>query len=321
MSKASDNVFPRFLVSEGGSTATPAAARVTVYAKSDGLLYSKDDAGVETLVSSGPGGVSEIVDIPTAETDPTLVLAPDGTGGVEFRAEAGGAGGGTLLLLDVKPVSPHASDDEFDDTTNMSGTVNGLDDKWTSPLTSAANQGITVSYPTPGWMTFEPTTAGTADTGKYVFGMRQAAPAGSFSVMAKLCEDGLRADDARTGIFVATVGGKAYVLGSLLKYSRAAQVNEVTNYSESADWSGSGGSETYEAFAWPGPSYYKLVYDAGADTLIAYTSYSGMFWSYLATYTGVTAQPDRMGLCLWTHTPNIVANDTFSCSWFRVTEP
>ena len=54
MAKASDNVFPRFLISEGGSTSTPAAGRVTVYAKADGLLYSKDDAGTETLMSSGP---------------------------------------------------------------------------------------------------------------------------------------------------------------------------------------------------------------------------------------------------------------------------
>lgn len=36
--------------------------------------------------------VTEIVDLPTAETDDTLVLAPDGAGGVEFRAEAGGGG-------------------------------------------------------------------------------------------------------------------------------------------------------------------------------------------------------------------------------------
>lgn len=56
MTKASDNVFPRLLVSEGGSTATPAAGNVTVYAKADGLLYSKDDAGTETLVSGGAGG-------------------------------------------------------------------------------------------------------------------------------------------------------------------------------------------------------------------------------------------------------------------------
>lgn len=39
----------------------------------------------------GGGSSSEILDIPTAETDASLVLAPDGAGGVEFRAETGGA--------------------------------------------------------------------------------------------------------------------------------------------------------------------------------------------------------------------------------------
>ena len=57
MPKASDNVFPRFLISEGGSTATPAAGRVTVYAKADGLLYSKDDAGSETALGGGGAGL------------------------------------------------------------------------------------------------------------------------------------------------------------------------------------------------------------------------------------------------------------------------
>jgi hypothetical protein len=38
--------------------------------------------------------VADILDLPTAETDGTLVLAPDGAGGVEFRTEAGGPGGG-----------------------------------------------------------------------------------------------------------------------------------------------------------------------------------------------------------------------------------
>lgn len=33
----------------------------------------------------------------TAETDDTLVLAPDGLGGVEFRAETGGGGGGSNI--------------------------------------------------------------------------------------------------------------------------------------------------------------------------------------------------------------------------------
>lgn len=36
--------------------------------------------------------VGDVLDLPTAETDTTLVLAPDGAGGVEFRAETGGGG-------------------------------------------------------------------------------------------------------------------------------------------------------------------------------------------------------------------------------------
>lgn len=73
MTKASDNVYPRLLISEGGSTSTPAAGRVTVYAKSDGLLYAKDDAGTET-----PLGESVATDaIWAAEGDIVYGTGPD----------------------------------------------------------------------------------------------------------------------------------------------------------------------------------------------------------------------------------------------------
>jgi hypothetical protein len=41
---------------EGAAPATPAAGEVVIYAKADGLMYSKDDAGVETQMSGGAGG-------------------------------------------------------------------------------------------------------------------------------------------------------------------------------------------------------------------------------------------------------------------------
>lgn len=41
---------------EAAAPATPAASRVVVYAKADGLMYSKDDAGAETLMSGGSSG-------------------------------------------------------------------------------------------------------------------------------------------------------------------------------------------------------------------------------------------------------------------------
>lgn len=41
---------------EGAAASTPAAGRVATYSKADGLMYSKDDAGVETLMSAGVSG-------------------------------------------------------------------------------------------------------------------------------------------------------------------------------------------------------------------------------------------------------------------------
>jgi len=48
-----DGVF-----TEAAAPATPSSGKVVLYAKTDGLLYSKDDAGVETQVSGGAGGGS-----------------------------------------------------------------------------------------------------------------------------------------------------------------------------------------------------------------------------------------------------------------------
>ena len=47
---------------EAAAPSTPAASKVVIYAKSDGLMYSKDDAGVETLMSGGAGGGSVATD-------------------------------------------------------------------------------------------------------------------------------------------------------------------------------------------------------------------------------------------------------------------
>jgi hypothetical protein len=47
---------------EAAAPSTPAAGRTVTYAKADGLMYSKDDAGVETLMSGGAGGGSVATD-------------------------------------------------------------------------------------------------------------------------------------------------------------------------------------------------------------------------------------------------------------------
>jgi hypothetical protein len=66
----------------------------------DALVWN---AGTSTWIAAPPTGVADIVDLPTAEMDDSLVLAPDGAGGVEFRAEtAGGGDVATDTIWDTK---------------------------------------------------------------------------------------------------------------------------------------------------------------------------------------------------------------------------
>jgi hypothetical protein len=46
----------QIIIDEGLAPSTPSTNKVTLYAKADGLLYSKDDAGTETALSGGGGG-------------------------------------------------------------------------------------------------------------------------------------------------------------------------------------------------------------------------------------------------------------------------
>ena len=48
--------IPLLEFAEGAAPAAGAAAITRIYAKADGLMYSKDDAGTETLMSGGAGG-------------------------------------------------------------------------------------------------------------------------------------------------------------------------------------------------------------------------------------------------------------------------
>lgn len=63
-------IFP-----EAAAPATPAASKVALYAKADGLLYSKDDAGAETLVSGGAGGAGPATQIDETSGPTTLDIA------------------------------------------------------------------------------------------------------------------------------------------------------------------------------------------------------------------------------------------------------
>lgn len=71
---------------EGAAPATPAAADVRLYAKADGLLYSKDDAGNETLVSSGASAAPTLARKTADEAFSTTTL--NNSAGLSFAVAA-----------------------------------------------------------------------------------------------------------------------------------------------------------------------------------------------------------------------------------------
>jgi hypothetical protein len=88
---ASDNVFPKLILSEGAAPAAPAAGQVKMYAKADGLLYWKDDAGTEY-----PVGGSGMTNPMTTQGDSiyggasgTPTRLPIGTAGQVWTVNAG----------------------------------------------------------------------------------------------------------------------------------------------------------------------------------------------------------------------------------------
>jgi hypothetical protein len=121
---------PQIIYGEGAAPATPAAGTVVTYAKADGLIYSKDDAGVETLVSGGTGGGGSALTVddegtPLATAATTLDfvgagVTASGTGATKTITIPGGGGagadtGGTYFRYPLDRGTLHGTyGDEFD---------------------------------------------------------------------------------------------------------------------------------------------------------------------------------------------------------------
>lgn len=81
MAKLSAITTPSLTFDEGAAPSTPSANDVIIYAKSDGLVYSKDDAGTETLMSSGSASSG----VPSGTSNP----GSPGSGDLFFRTDLG----------------------------------------------------------------------------------------------------------------------------------------------------------------------------------------------------------------------------------------
>lgn len=94
MAAIDDLLIPSLTLDEVAAPSTPAATSVVIYAKADGLVYSKDDAGTETLMSSGLAS--------STSSPPTFVAAgvsASGTGDVTPGLPTGHTTNDILLLF------------------------------------------------------------------------------------------------------------------------------------------------------------------------------------------------------------------------------
>lgn len=124
MAKLSAITTPSLTFDEGSAPSTPASGDVIIYAKTDGLLYSKDDAGTETLVSGGAGGGGDITtdaawaakgDLIVATGNDAASVLTVGANGTRPEAASGESTG-------IKWSYPPGY--EFDYTAYTSGNIN-----------------------------------------------------------------------------------------------------------------------------------------------------------------------------------------------------
>ena len=254
---ASENPFPELLVNEVAAPAAAPSGKVRLYAKSDGLLYWKDDAGTEYPIDSGTG-VADILDLSTAETDDTLVLAPDGLGGVEFRAETGGGGGGADdPIADVfgTPTTAYEFDAALSGWTNL-GSATAQDANATVPDHYYVNKAATSSV---------------ALTGIY-----RASPSMPFTVITKVSDIDPHADNyCRAGsLFVGEASpGKICSIELVHNNDWYVSHDEYTNGTTFGSTVGT--DHLLKAFAVP--LYLGIVANSSTDIDLWY-SFGGRIW-------------------------------------------
>lgn len=211
------------------------------------------------------------------------------------------------------PGSPTAWDDEFDDTTGNSGTINGLNARWTW-----VNQGgATITYPNPGWMQINvPASAGI--NWRIIDQAIPAATSYTFEAKFSFSGYGVNGSNSGRGGFVLRdgVNGDFYSVG-LEIIAQQSRV-EVVKWTNVTTYSGAGfdvGNATHESAHGPNSIYVRIEYDLGTNFFIMSVSQDGIGWHTMqAGWTDVVGVT-RIGLAM-----NETANTgraKLHCDYFR----
>lgn len=271
----------------GDHASRPAAADVAkgaLYACSDhDLIYQSNTSAWSTWATLGTafdGTMAEIA-TPSPPSSGNARIYPKADGrfysiddaGVEYGPFDVGGGGGT---------------DTADDDTFAGSTLGAW---WLDPATSASGQTNVIDR----FLELQGLTAS-----KHFYGISQPAPAGDFTIKARL-QQGQGGSDMRSGIYVAVNGAKGHVVGPFQQDGAAGALG-VTTTSDTADWSGFDGFLATAAATITQWRWYKIIWDAGTSTFTFQVSAADADASYSTIATrGSMTQPDLMGLCLYSN--------------------
>lgn len=177
---------------------------------------------------------------------------------------------------DTYPASPDAMNDEFDDTSGNSGTVNGLNARW-----AWRNQGTaTIDFNTQGWATINSPAA----TNQNFRIIEQAIPAAqNYTVEAKFSFSGFGQDavsDARGGIMLIDgVNGDFYECGlEIIAVQARVEVTRWTNVTTYFGGAFVVGEGTHASAHGVNNIYIRIQYVLATTTFTMFISQDGIGW-------------------------------------------
>jgi hypothetical protein len=283
VTKASENVFTKLIGAEGAAPSTPAANTSIAYVKADGLWYSKDDAGTETLMSGGAGGGGG------APTDAKYITtAVDATLSAEIVIP------GLAASPDIRVAG--ANDQEFDAALSGNTTLGSLD---TSNANSDALSHLHL---------VKNAAAAAAYHGEY-----WATPAAPFTVSAKISDAYLRANNNAVGIMVGEATPGAFVvLGIEVATNLRMAAQRWTN---NTTFGATIGTNVTVLNHQP-PYYLRIVVNSTTDLDFFY-SQNGMVWMSHTEAYNPSLTVGSMGLLVKSASATYPGEAMFD--WLRVT--
>jgi hypothetical protein len=283
----SENVFPIIRVLEDATPpSTPPTGQVHFYVdEATKTLHGLDDADVDT--DYGASAITDIVNVPTAETDTALVLHPDGAGGVEWGPDAtGGGGAASTFPLDAYLTSSgSARNDEFDDGP-------GIDGKWTLAGNALDDTDENNDYP-------ERLLLRRNDTGSKISIYYQDLPSFPCDIVTHVAASTYAADYARAGglaILPATPSDSSPALYTGLLYNGGRKYESALYSNLSTYASTPAGASATGALA--NGMWVRVTILSGGTTADLYWSADGYFWTLAASAValGFTAANAGIGI-------------------------